>query len=434
MRMYDIILKKRNGEALTKQEIEFVVEGYTKGSIPDYQMSSLLMAIFFSKMNKEETANLTLAMAKSGDMINLEKINGVKVDKHSTGGVGDSTTIVLAPMVAALGIPVAKMSGRGLGHTGGTIDKLESFKNFSVELTNEEFIDAVNKINIAVVGQSGNLAPADKKIYALRDVTGTVDNISLIASSIMSKKIASGADAIVLDVKVGEGAFMKNIEDAEKLAKAMVDIGNSLNRKTVALITDMNQPLGLAIGNALEIEEAINTLKGNGPQDLLDIALELGSNMVVLANKASNTDEAKKLLLETIESGEAIKKLKEFISNQGGETEVIDDTSKLPKAQYVIEVKAERDGYINKIHSENVGLIAMELGAGRATKEDVIDLAVGIVLNKKVGEEVKVGDTLAYVHANDKEKGNKAVCDLLREIEIDPNKKPVNPLIYKVIK
>lgn len=434
MRMYDIILKKRNGEALTKQEIEFVVEGYTKGSIPDYQMSSLLMAIFFSKMNKEETANLTLAMAKSGDMINLEKINGVKVDKHSTGGVGDSTTIVLAPMVAALGIPVAKMSGRGLGHTGGTIDKLESFKNFSVELTNEEFIDAVNKINIAVVGQSGNLAPADKKIYALRDVTGTVDNISLIASSIMSKKIASGADAIVLDVKVGEGAFMKNIEDAEKLAKAMVDIGNSLNRKTVALITDMNQPLGLAIGNALEIEEAINTLKGNGPQDLLDIALELGSNMVVLANKASNTDEAKKLLLETIESGEAIKKLKEFIANQGGETEVIDDTSKLPKAKYVIEVKAERDGYINKIHSENVGLIAMELGAGRATKEDVIDLAVGIVLNKKVGEEVKVGDTLAYVHANDKEKGNKAVCDLLKEIEIDPNKKPVNPLIYKVIK
>lgn len=433
MRMYDLILKKRNNEELSTEEIKYFIENYSNGNIPDYQVSALLMALFFNKMNSRETADLTMAMVNSGDVLDLKEIEGIKVDKHSTGGVGDTTTLVLGPMVAALGIPVAKMSGRGLGHTGGTIDKLESFEGFSVEMTNEKFIDNVNTIKLAVGGQTGDLAPADKKLYALRDVTATVDNISLIASSIMSKKIAAGADAIVLDVKVGDGAFMKTPEDAKLLAKEMVSIGKHVGRNTVAIISDMDQPLGLAIGNALEVEEAIETLKGNGPVDLLELVLELGSNMVVLAGKANNTSEAKEMLMGTINDGSALAKLKEFVKAQGGDISVIDDTSKFPKAKYILEVKAEEDGFISKIHSQNIGIIAMELGAGRATKESIIDLAVGIVLNKKRGDLVKQGDILAHVHANDMPLGEKAVSKIIKNYEISQSVKEI-PLIYDIIR
>lgn len=433
MRMYDLILKKRQGLELSTDEINYFIENYTNGIIPDYQVSALMMAVFFNKMNKRETADLTMAMVNSGDILDLSEIKGIKVDKHSTGGVGDTTTLVLAPMVAALDIPVAKMSGRGLGHTGGTIDKLETFKGFSVEMTNRKFIDNVNTLKIAVGGQTGDLAPADKKLYALRDVTATVDNVSLIASSIMSKKIASGADAIVLDVKVGDGAFMKNADDARVLAKAMVDIGASVGRNAIAIISDMDQPLGLAIGNALEVEEAIETLKGNGPKDLVDLCLELGSNMVVLAGKAKDADEAKAMLIDTINSGKALVKFKEFVKAQGGDESVIDDTSKLPKAEYILEVKADKAGVVSKINAENIGLIAMELGAGRATKESIIDLAVGIVLNKKREDKVNVGDVIAYVHANNLEKGEKAVSKILENYKIEDSVENI-PLIYDVIR
>mgnify|MGYP001301239373 FL=1 len=341
------------------------------------------MAIFFNKMNKRETADLTNAMVESGDKIDLSNINGIKVDKHSTGGVGDKTSICLTPLVASLGIPVAKMSGRGLGHTGGTIDKLETFKGFSVELTEEEFMNNVNSINIAIMGQSGNLVPADKKLYALRDVTATVDNMSLIASSIMSKKLASGADAIVLDVKVGDGAFMKTPETAKELAQEMVDIGKHLGRETIGVISDMDQPLGYAIGNSLEVIEAIELLKGNGPKDLLELTLTIGSNMLLCAKVAESEEEARKMLIENIENGKGLEKLKEFVKAQGGDITPIDDYSKFPQAKYVEKVTSPVDGYITKIHAEAFGLIAMELGAGRATKESEIDLAVGIVLNKK---------------------------------------------------
>lgn len=433
MRMYDLILKKRHGEELSTEEINYFIENYSNGNIPDYQVSALLMALFFNKMNSRETADLTMAMVNSGDVLDLKEIEGIKVDKHSTGGVGDTTTLVLGPMVAALGIPVAKMSGRGLGHTGGTIDKLESFKGFSVEMPKEKFTENVNTIKLAVGGQTGDLAPADKKLYALRDVTATVDNVSLIASSIMSKKIAAGADAIVLDVKVGDGAFMKTPEDAKLLAKEMVSIGTHVGRKTVAIISDMDQPLGFAIGNALEVEEAIETLKGNGPKDLLELALELGSNMVVLAGKAKDTDEAKAMLMETIDKGTALAKLKEFVVAQGGDASVIDDTSKFPKAKYVLEVRAKESGFVSKIHSENMGLIAMELGAGRATKESIIDLAVGIVLDKKRGDKVEAGDILAYVHANDMVLGEKAVDKIIKNYEISQRFDEI-PLIYDIIR
>lgn len=434
MRMYDLILKKRSGGELSTEEINFFIENYTKGNIPDYQASALLMAIYFKKMNSRETADLTMAMVHSGDVLDLSKIEGIKVDKHSTGGVGDTTTLVLGPMVASLGIPVAKMSGRGLGHTGGTIDKLESFKGFSVSMSEEKFIENVNKIKLVVGGQTGDLAPADKKLYALRDVTATVDNTSLIASSIMSKKIAAGSDAIVLDVKVGDGAFMKNQEAATVLATEMVKIGHSVGRKTVAVMSDMDQPLGFAIGNALEVEEAINTLKGKGPKDLLNLCLELGSNMVVLANKAANVEEAKKMLMETIASGKALDKLKEFVKAQGGDETYVDDTSKFPQAKYKIPVISEKDGYVEKIHAQNVGIIAMELGAGRATKESAIDLAVGIVLNKKRGDKVSKGDILAYIYANDEEKGHKAERDLKDNYIISKEFENKIPLIYGVIK
>ncbi len=407
MRMYDLILKKRNGGELSKEEIDYFILEYTNGNVPDYQASALLMAIYFQKMKRRETVDLTMAMVNSGDILDLSKIQGIKVDKHSTGGVGDTTTLVLAPMVAALGIPVAKMSGRGLGHTGGTIDKLESFKGFSVNMTEDKFINNVNNIKIAVGAQTADLAPADKKLYALRDVTATVDNISLIASSIMSKKIAAGANAIILDVKVGEGAFMKTPETAKELAEEMVNIGKSVGRNTVAILSDMDQPLGYAIGNALEVKEAIDTLKGKGPKDLLELCLTLGSNMVILSQKANTIEEAKKMLLSTIEKELAIEKLKEFIRSQGGDDTLVDNTEKLPKAEYIIPVICDRNGYINKIHAQNIGIIASELGAGRVTKDSIIDLAVGIVLNKKRSDKVKKGDIIAYIHANDKIKERK---------------------------
>lgn len=432
--MYDLILKKRNGEELSREEIYYFIENYTKGIIPDYQASAFIMAIFFQKMNRRETADLTMAIVKSGDVLDLSKIEGIKVDKHSTGGVGDTTTLVLAPMVASLGIPVAKMSGRGLGHTGGTIDKLESFKGFSVDMPEEKFINNVNNIKIGLVSQTGDLAPADKKLYSLRDVTATVDNVSLIASSVMSKKIAAGADAIVLDVKVGDGAFMKTSEAALELAHEMVGIGKSVGRNTVAVISDMDQPLGFAIGNALEVEEAINTLKGKGPKDLLELCLVLGSNMVVLAEKAKTLEEARDMLIEVIESGKALNKLKEFVEAQGGDISCIDDTDKLPKARYVVPVVLDKEGYVSKINAQNIGLIAMELGAGRATKESVIDLSVGIVLNKKRGDKVKKGDIIAYIHTNDEEKGKKASKDILDNYLIESKYENNIPLVYDIVR
>jgi pyrimidine-nucleoside phosphorylase len=434
MRMKDIILKKRNGLELSTEEIDFFVQGFTKGEIPDYQASALLMSIFFKKMNKKETANLTMSIVNSGDKLSLDKIKGIKVDKHSTGGVGDTTTILLAPMVAACGVPVAKMSGRGLGHTGGTIDKLESFEGFSVELSEERFIENVNNIGLALVAQTGHLAPADKKIYALRDVTATVDNMSLIASSIMSKKIASGADAIVLDVKVGEGAFMKTEEDAKALASEMVSIGKSVGRNTIAVISDMDQPLGYAIGNSLEIIEAINTLKGNGPKDLLELSLVLGSNMLLLANRVSTYEEGRLLLEENIKNGKALNKLKEFVESQGGNPEFVDNTDLFEKAQYIVEVKAIKSGIISKIHAEALGIIAMELGAGRDTKESSIDLTVGIVLNKKRGESISEGELLATIYANDIEKAEKAKQDIINNIVISEGYIDNIPLIYNIIK
>lgn len=400
MRMIDIIEKKRNGKELATEEINFFVKGYTEGTIPDYQASALAMAIYFQDMSDREIADLTMAMVHSGETLDLSAIHGIKVDKHSTGGVGDTTTLVLAPLVAALGVPVAKMSGRGLGHTGGTIDKLESIQGFHVEITIDQFIDLVNREKVAIIGQTAELAPADKKLYALRDVTATVDSIPLIASSIMSKKIAAGADAIVLDVTTGAGAFMKNEEDAIRLAETMVRIGNHVGRKTMAVISDMSQPLGYAIGNALEVKEAIDTLKGEGPDDLTELVLALGSQMVVLAGKATTLEEARNMLKEAIASGAGLAKFKKFVANQGGDPSVIDHPEKLPQAKYAIDLPAITSGYVSQMVADQIGVAAMMLGAGRATKEDKIDFAVGIVLRKKVGDRVEAGEPLATIYAN----------------------------------
>ena len=403
MRMIDIIENKRDGHELTTEEIQFFIKGYTAGDIPDYQASALAMAIYFRDMTDRERADLTMAMVHSGETVDLSSIEGIKVDKHSTGGVGDTTTLILAPLVAAVNVPVAKMSGRGLGHTGGTIDKLESIQGFHVEITKEQFVELVNSNKVAVMGQSGNLTPADKKLYALRDVTGTVNSIPLIASSIMSKKIAAGADAICLDVKTGAGAFMKTEEDSIDLAHAMVKIGNHVGRQTIAVISDMSEPLGFAIGNALEVKEAIDTLKGNGPEDLTELVLTLGSQMVMLAKKAESTEDARKQLLEVIQNGKAIEKFKEFIAAQGGDPSVVDHPEKLPQAAYQIPVPAKADGVVSAITADEIGKAATMLGAGRATKDDVIDLAVGIVLHKKIGDSVKKGDTLLTIHSNHQE-------------------------------
>ncbi|MBB4833718.1 pyrimidine-nucleoside phosphorylase [Staphylococcus hominis] len=431
MRMVDIIEKKRDGQTLTKEEIEFFIEGYTNGDIPDYQASSLAMAIFFQDMNEEERAALTMAMVNSGDVIDLSKIKGIKVDKHSTGGVGDTTTLVLAPLVAAVGVPVAKMSGRGLGHTGGTIDKLESIDGFHVEISEADFIKLVNEDQVAVIGQTGNLTPADKKLYALRDVTGTVNSIPLIASSIMSKKIAAGADAIVLDVKTGNGAFMKTLEDAEALAHAMVSIGNNVGRNTMAIISDMSQPLGRAIGNALELKEAIDTLNGQGPKDLTELVLTLGSQMVVLAERANTLEEARQLLNEAIENGSALDKFKTFLENQGGDASVVDSPELLPTAEYQIDYKAKSSGVVSELIANEIGVASMMLGAGRQTKEDDIDLSVGIVLNKKVGDKVNAGESLLTIHSN-RENVDDVIKKLDESIEIKTQAKTPT-LIHKII-
>lgn len=412
MRMYDIIVKKRNGEALTDEEIAFFVKGYTDGSIPDYQASALLMAIYFQGMTEHETSSLTMEMAHSGDMLDLSAIKGKKADKHSTGGVGDKTSLVLTPLAAAIGIPVAKMSGRGLGHTGGTIDKLESFPGFTTGISEEQFINNVNTIGIAIVGQTKNMAPADKKLYALRDVTGTVDSIPLIASSIMSKKLAAGADVIVLDVKTGSGAFMKTEEDSIKLAEEMVKIGNNVGRKTLAVISDMDEPLGYAVGNAIEVKEAIDTLNGHGPADLLELCLTIGSLMAMGTGKADSVEEARKLLLEKLNDGSALKKFAEFVEAQGGDSAPVFNTELLPQASIVREVTAPVDGYVSHIESDRVGISAMKLGGGRETKESAIDLSVGILINKKVGDSVKKGEKIATLYANDNAKLEAALSEL----------------------
>ena len=429
MRMVDLIEKKRDGNELSTKEIDYIITNYTSGNIPDYQISALLMAIFYQDMTDREITDLTLAIAHSGDVIDLSPLDGIKVDKHSTGGVGDTTTLILAPLVASVGVTVAKMSGRGLGYTGGTLDKLEAIPGFKIELSDEEFIRIVNDSKVAVIGQSGNLAPADKKLYALRDVTATVDSIPLIASSIMSKKIAAGADAIVLDVTTGDGAFMKNIEDARRLAKTMTSIGKLANRQTVAVISDMSEPLGEAIGNSLEVVEAIDTLKGNGPEDLVEMCYALGSQMMVLAKQAATIDEAR--VKEALESGKALLKFKEMIQNQGGDPSVVDQPERLLTAKYVSELPAKESGIVSKLVANELGIAAMMLGAGRKTKDDAIDHAVGLKLNKKIGDPVQEGESLLTIYSN--EEDISSVKELLyQNIEIsDSAEKPT--LIHDII-
>ena len=431
MRVVDLIEKKQAGLALSQEEINFLIAGYTDGTIPDYQMSALAMAIYFQGMTEEEASYLTMAMVKSGDEIDLSAIHGVKVDKHSTGGVGDTTTLVLAPLVAACGVPVAKMSGRGLGHTGGTTDKLEAIPGFSVTLLPQDFIDHVNRYKIAVVGQSGNLTPADKKLYALRDVTGTVQSIPLIASSIMSKKIAAGADAIVLDVKTGEGAFMKTLADAEALAHTMVKIGHQVGRKTLAVISDMSQPLGYMIGNALEVKEAIQTLQGQGPEDLTELCLVLGGQMLLAANRVASLEEGKALLQEQIDAGRALEVFKTFLANQGGDTRIVDNPDLLPQARYQIPLLAQSSGVVSQWVADEVGVAAMMLGAGRETKEDIIDPAVGIELCAKVGDPIQEGQPLAILHSN-REDVSEVLARLSAAISIADSAQ-VPELIRKVI-
>jgi pyrimidine-nucleoside phosphorylase len=431
--MYDLIQKKKMKEALTKDEIFFLVNGFTKGEIPDYQMSAFLMAVCINGMDPDETTALTQAMAMSGDMLDLSAIEGVKVDKHSTGGVGDKTSLVLGPMVAALGIPVAKMSGRGLGHTGGTIDKLESFPGFSTAISTEQFVENVNRTKMAIVGQTANLAPADKKIYALRDVTATVDNISLIASSIMSKKLASGSDVIVLDVKTGSGAFMKRYEDSLSLAKAMVQIGTRAGRKTYAVITDMNQPLGKAVGNTLEIMEAIATLKGEGPNDLLEVSITLASYMMLGAGKAATIEEARRLLYQTIENKSALDKFAEFIRAQGGDSEAVYQPDSFEKATLSLLLPSPKDGFVSYIHTDEVGMTSLVLGGGRETKESIIDLSVGIIIEKKLGDPVKQGETLAILYANDQDKLMQAKDRLAKAFVIDNKQPKRNPYVYAIV-
>lgn len=400
MRMYDVILKKRQGIELTDSELQWLIHGYVAGDIPDYQMSAFLMAVIFKGMTPKELGAFTMAMAHSGDMVDLSAIKGIKVDKHSTGGVGDKTTLVIASLVAACGGVVAKMSGRGLGHTGGTIDKMESIPGLRTELSEEEFRNQVNNIGVAVIGQSSNIAPADKKIYALRDVTATVDSIPLIASSIMSKKLASGADAILLDVKVGSGAFMKTIDDARLLAQAMVDIGNANGRIVKAVITDMDRPLGQAIGNALEIAEVIQTLKGSGPQDLTHECLVMATHLLVMSEKG-DYDNCYSMVQTALQNGAGLAKLRELIVAQGGKGQVVDDTSLLGSARFTYDIRASKAGYIAHMNTEDCGIASVMLGAGRIVKDGPIDMTAGIVMHKKTGDAVVAGDVLATLYAND---------------------------------
>ncbi|QDP40524.1 pyrimidine-nucleoside phosphorylase [Radiobacillus deserti] len=433
MRMVDIIQNKRNGNSLSDEEIKYFVRGYTDGNIPDYQVSSLLMAIYFQGMDERETATLTQAMVDSGETIDLSAINGHKVDKHSTGGVGDKITFITGPLVASVGVPVAKMSGRGLGHTGGTIDKLESISGFDVEMTKEQFISNVNQFKLAVAGQTGNLAPADKKLYALRDVTATVDSIPLIAGSIMSKKLASGADSIVLDVKTGTGAFMKTLEDSQALAEEMVKIGNNLGRNTVAVISDMNQPLGYEIGNANEVREAMEVLQGKDIPDLKQLGLELAAHMTVLAEVFNDYETAYQELEKNLHNGKAFQAFRSFIQAQGGDVQQIDHPETLPTSAYHVEVMATRDGFVTAIDAESIGIAAMYLGAGRATKEDVIQHGVGITLKKKIGDKVGPGEAIAILHSDD-EHPTDSIQKVQEAFEIGKTQPTTNPLIYKVIR
>lgn len=433
MRMYDLILKKKQGGELSTDEIRYMIEGFTEGSIPDYQMSAMTMAICFRGMTPHETVDLTLAMRDSGDVLDLSGIKGVKVDKHSTGGVGDKTSLALTPIIAALGVPVAKMSGRGLGHTGGTIDKLECFDGFTTALSEEQFAGNVNTIGIAIAGQTANLAPADKKLYALRDVTATVDQMSLIASSIMSKKLASGSDAIVLDVKTGNGAFMKKLEDSRALAKEMVSIGTMAGKKTVAVITDMDQPLGRAVGNSLEVREAIDTLRGEGPADFKEVVFALGSQMLMLAGRAADEKEARALMEGVIEDGSALDKFAQFVRAQGGDAAPVYDTSLLPVAGKTLEVTAKESGYVHRILAEDIGIACMTLGGGRETKESAIDLSVGIILEKKNGDAVSDGEVLATIYGNDDAKMQAAYEKIAHAYEIAKEPAAFVPVVREYI-
>lgn len=433
MRMYDLILKKKQGGELSTDEIRYMIEGFTEGSIPDYQMSAMTMAICFRGMTPRETVDLTLAMRDSGDVLDLSGIKGVKVDKHSTGGVGDKTSLALTPIIAALGVPVAKMSGRGLGHTGGTIDKLECFDGFTTALSEEQFAGNVNTIGIAIAGQTANLAPADKKLYALRDVTATVDQMSLIASSIMSKKLASGSDAIVLDVKTGNGAFMKKLEDSRALAKEMVSIGTMAGKKTVAVITDMDQPLGRAVGNSLEVREAIDTLRGEGPADFKEVVFALGSQMLMLAGRVADEKEARALMEGVIEDGSALDKFAQFVRAQGGDAAPVYDTSLLPVAGKTLEVTAKESGYVHRILAEDIGIACMTLGGGRETKESAIDLSVGIILEKKNGDAVSDGEVLATIYGNDDAKMQAAYEKIAHAYEIAKEPAAFVPVVREYI-
>ncbi|MCK4308669.1 MAG: pyrimidine-nucleoside phosphorylase [Candidatus Atribacteria bacterium] len=433
MRFYDLIIKKRNGQKLNQEEVDFMIKEYIEDRIPDYQMSAMLMAIYFKGMSNNEIKYLTMAMVNSGKIIDLSSIPGIKVDKHSTGGVGDTTTLALAPMVAAAGIPVAKMSGRGLGHTGGTIDKLEAIEGFKTELSLNKFIKIVKEVGVSIIGPTSNLAPADKKLYALRDVTGTVDSIPLIVGSIMSKKIAAGADAIVLDVTTGSGAFMKDYKDALKLGKIMVDIGLELEKETVAIVSNMDEPLGFAIGNSLEVKEAIEVLKNKGPEDLRNLCLVLGSYMLKSGGVVKTPEEGRNKLIKIIEEGKAFNKFKEIVMAQGGNLRVVENPELLPLAKYCLKIKADKSGYIQKIDSRLIGESAMILGAGREKKESEIDLSVGIVLKKKVGSKIDVSEDLAEVYYNNLEKLKEAKKKLLSSFTIG-NKKPEKlPLILATI-
>ncbi|HKL95162.1 MAG TPA: pyrimidine-nucleoside phosphorylase [Haploplasma sp.] len=431
MHIVDLILKKRNGNVLTEEEINYLVTNYTNGEIKDYQMSSLLMALFFKGMTKEEATNLALAMRDSGDIFDLSGIDGIKVDKHSTGGVGDTVTLILVPLLAAHGAKVAKMSGRGLGHTGGTIDKLESIPGYQVELSFEEFEKQVNEIGLSVIGQSGDVAPADKKLYALRDVTGTVDIIPLIASSIMSKKLASGADAIVLDVKVGTGAFMKTIEEATDLAQLMVDIGKLAGKKVTAILTSMEEPLGHMIGNGLEVLEAIETLKGNGPKDVVDVSVTIGAQLLLDANIETDIETAKKVLLESLNDGSALEKFRQMVIAQHGDVSYVDHPEKL-YTDKTLEVLATKEGYVESVDALAIGLAASRLGAGREHKDDVIDLKVGLDLHVKIGDKVNVGDSLATLYVN--KKGIEEATKLILDSVVIGNTKKANKLILGFVK
>lgn len=432
MRMYDIIHKKRDGKELTDEEIQFFIDGYTRGDIPDYQASALCMALFFRGMNERETASLTHSMAHSGDTVDLTMFGSLSVDKHSTGGVGDKTTLIVAPIVASLGGKVAKMSGRGLGHTGGTVDKLESIEGYRTSLPAADFLEQVEKVGVAVIGQTGNLAPADKKLYALRDVTATVESMPLIASSIMSKKIAAGSHSIVLDVKYGSGAFMKSPEDAEKLAREMVTIGTNCGRNMAALITDMDRPLGHAIGNSLEVKEAIEVLGGKGPDDLRGICVELASVMLSLCH-GWDAEESRQNVVDALHSGKALAKCKEWIAEQGGNAAWIEDAALFPSAPYEIEVKAPQSGYITHMDTEVIGSVGVMLGAGRERKEDSIDFSAGIVLKRKTGDYVNAGDVIALLHTAKTDTAS-ARERLLSAVEIGGSAPQEHPIVNKVIK